>query len=93
MIFWGLEPPLADRLEIAIGLLAALTANINRDSKRRPEPFQPKDFMIDWAERLKDPEEAAEPEMQTPEDALAVMERLMAHQNLVGAQQARKKAN
>lgn len=32
--------------EIPIAALQALTANINRDSKKRPEPFKPSDFAM-----------------------------------------------
>jgi hypothetical protein len=32
--------------ELPVAALQALTANINRDSKKKPEPFQPSDFVM-----------------------------------------------
>lgn len=47
--------------ELPIAMLAALTANLNRDSKRRPEPFTAADFAC-YREREK-PDEAFSPEV------------------------------
>jgi len=40
------------------GILAALTANIHRDSKTRPEPFTPEDFIpsVEREEQIKNAE-------------------------------------
>jgi hypothetical protein len=35
-------------------MLSSLTANMHRDSKKRPEPFTPKDFMVPWYEEPKE---------------------------------------
>lgn len=47
------------------GELAALTANINRDSKKRPQPYAAAEF-IHWRRKAKDqePQKAATPEAQ-----------------------------
>jgi hypothetical protein len=79
-VFWGLEPPLADRIEWAIGVLASLTANINRDSKRKPDPFVAQDFMIQWEKHLVEAEEEAPPGM-TPEEIIGAFDRLIAQQH------------
>jgi hypothetical protein len=83
-IFWALEPPLADRLELAIGILCSLTANINRDSKRRPQPFEAKDFMIHWEERLKEPQPEQQAQSMSPEEILAAFDQLIADQETTG---------
>lgn len=65
-------------------MLSSLTANINRDPKRRPEPFSPRDFMVDWQARI---EGAQEPdEGMSPEQILSAFDRLIVqqeHQNHV----------
>lgn len=63
MAFAALEPfgPLRD--DDRIGVLAALTANVNRDTKRRPEPFTPTDFFP----RHPDDAEGAQAEQQQPD--------------------------
>lgn len=78
-VYWTIEPPLADRIEIAIGILASLMANINRDAKRRAEPFEPRDFMVDWLGRL---EEKPEQEGMSPEEILSAFDRLIRAQEL-----------
>lgn len=60
--FFGAEPDVGDRVEIMIGGLCALTANIHRDRKRS-EPFKPSDFMIERrteVERARDEARKAE---------------------------------
>lgn len=42
--FFALEPFGEKRMDYRIGTLAAITANSNRDPKRRPQPFKPEDF-------------------------------------------------
>lgn len=54
--FWDLTPPQFEALserhdtrnerdEFYAGLVASVIANVNRDAEKRPEAFQPKDFM------------------------------------------------
>jgi hypothetical protein len=45
MAFHELDPWGEGRADLRMGIQAALTANINRDSKKKPEPFSPEDFM------------------------------------------------
>ena len=35
------------RADLRVAQNTALLANVNRDAKRQPEPFQPRDFMFD----------------------------------------------
>ncbi len=53
-------------------LICSVLANINRDSKKKPSPFQPKDFM---------PTEVKEKKAQTPEQ---VAETLKAYTMAMG---------
>lgn len=43
-VYFALEPFGEKRDDFRIGTLAALTANVNRDPKKRPQPFKPEDF-------------------------------------------------
>ena len=84
-----MEPPLADRLELAIGILCSLTANINRDSKRRPEPFTAQDFIAPWDRRLEEARNAEarneEPdEVMTPDQILSGFEKMIERQEKRG---------
>lgn len=45
MALWRLSPWGEDRGDLRVGILASLTANINRDSKKHPSPFRPEEFM------------------------------------------------
>lgn len=45
LAFYRLEGDRENRAELRSGTLCALLAEINRDSAKRPEPFQPRDFM------------------------------------------------
>jgi hypothetical protein len=71
----------------------ALLAEINRDSKRRPEPFAPADFLPSWAREPKGSADGeAKPEKaggMDPEYIRGVMERLQKHQELVEKQRGR----
>jgi len=40
-----ISPFLEERADLRIGILCALIANVNRDAKKRPDPFVPADFM------------------------------------------------
>jgi hypothetical protein len=47
--YFGLEGPAGEvRADWRAALVAATVANVNRDPKRRAEPFLPKDFMPEW---------------------------------------------
>jgi hypothetical protein len=78
MVYWSIEPPLAERLEIAIATLTSMTANINRDPKKRPEPFTAKDFMRQWWEA---PDQEPDDNGMSPEHVMSVMDRLMRDQD------------
>ena len=45
LTFYRLEPFGEQRAELRHGASLALTANLNRDSKQKSEPFVAKDFM------------------------------------------------
>lgn len=45
MAYDRIEPIGAGRLNLALANLAAMTANINRDMDKRPEPFDVSDFV------------------------------------------------
>lgn len=42
---WTINPWGEDRADLRSGVIASVIANVNRDQKRRPSPFMPKDFM------------------------------------------------
>lgn len=52
LVEWGhyaaLEPFGEWRADVRIANLCALTANVNRDPEKRPEPFAISDFMVDF---------------------------------------------
>jgi hypothetical protein len=79
-----MEPPLGNRLELAIGVLSSLTANIHRDPKRRPEPFAAKDFIMDWEKLLAadlDKEKPKQEEYMSAEQILVSFDKLIEKQN------------
>lgn len=43
--FWNLGPWGAVRGDLQAGIIASTVANANRDSKKRPKPFRPDEFM------------------------------------------------
>lgn len=43
--YYSIDPFGNYREDLRMGISASLAANISRDSKRRPEPFTPQDFM------------------------------------------------
>lgn len=61
LLDWALyakvEPFGETRADYRIAMLTALTANINRDAKTRPEPFEVADFMP-FVREMEEPEEA-----------------------------------
>lgn len=66
------------------GIIASVIANCNRDSKRKPEPFAPSDFMPKFGRR-EDPEDDG----LAPDKVMGAMERLMAYQERYLEQQER----
>jgi len=59
-----IEPMGDERADFRIAQLTALTAEINRDSKHRRQPFKPQDFMRFSQEKKK---------VQTPADQVALL--------------------
>lgn len=51
--YFALDPFGEKRRDYRIGTLAAITANSNRDPKRRPKPFKPEDFFTSLREESK----------------------------------------
>ena len=87
-IYWMIEPPLETRVDIGFAQLMSLLANVNRDSKRQPEPWTPADFLPSWAREQKSDgaDGDAKGGMDDPEHVRGVMQRLMARQKLVEEQ-------
>ena len=54
-----------------------MTANIHRDSKRRPEPFTAKDFLPEWG---KPPEPEPDEDGMAPAKIRALIGDIMFHQ-------------
>lgn len=55
MAFAALEPFGDERADLRMGILASVIANVNRDPKRRAQPYEPKDFLPRFEEE--EPEE------------------------------------
>jgi hypothetical protein len=55
-------------LDYRTGLVCAIIANVNRDSKKKPEPFTPQDFM---------PQREQKPERELSPDDLLLQMRIM----------------
>jgi hypothetical protein len=51
--FYAIEPWGSEAAFLRTGIVTALIANTNRDSKRKPEPFVPSDFMPDFTGKRK----------------------------------------
>lgn len=62
MAFSKLEPFGEERADLRMGILAALIANVNRDPKKQPAPYEPDDFMpnFDGSSREKPQQTAKE---------------------------------
>jgi hypothetical protein len=45
MAFYHLEPWGGERSDLQAGIIASTVANVNRDSKKKPEPYRPQDFI------------------------------------------------
>lgn len=68
MAYASVEPIGEDRNDYRMAVLASLTANVNRDSSKRPQPYKPSDFIEDfWG----DPEPS---QGQTWQEQLALVE-------------------
>lgn len=50
MAYYSVEPFGEERGDLRTGILASVIANVNRDRKKRSEPYTPQDFMP-FAER------------------------------------------
>jgi hypothetical protein len=50
MAYAGIEPFGEEAADLRAGIIASVIANVNRDRKRKPDPFTPLDFMP-FAER------------------------------------------
>ena len=48
--------------DLRAGIIASTIANVNRDSKRRPEPYKPNEFMRQPAWQQEEPEQEADPQ-------------------------------
>lgn len=63
--FQRLEGPLGpERDDWRVAMIASVVANANRDGKKHPKAYEPKDFIPDWPaayglERRRDPLEVA----------------------------------
>lgn len=72
-----MEPPLANRLELAIAMLTCLMANANRDPKQRPRGFEVKDFLMDWDAAIRGELQGQVEEGLTPEQILEAFDGLI----------------
>lgn len=72
MAYARLEPFGAERADVPLAMLMALTAEINRDKKKRRKPYSPLDFMPRFDLEAEKPERKA----QTWEDQLKLVEML-----------------
>jgi hypothetical protein len=57
---YQIEPWGETRADMNAAMLASLTANLNRDKKKRSKPFGPADFMPDFWRRMREPAHRAE---------------------------------
>lgn len=48
MAYYRLEPWGPERIELAIGILSSLTANVHRDPKAKA--YEPQDFIAKWGQ-------------------------------------------
>lgn len=55
MAYAEVEPFGPEREDQRAGIVAALIANVNRDSKKRPEPYDVEDFLPRWETRVAPP--------------------------------------
>lgn len=69
-LYAELEPFGATRADVRAGIVAATVANVNRDPKKRKEPYTPGDFFSELRQAR-----PAKPR-QTVEEQIAAMERI-----------------
>ncbi len=77
MAYYTLEPWGGERADLNAGIIASTIANVNRDSKRRPDPFTAAEFMPKYGGAVPEPEAEDEEDGMAPEKVAAVMERMM----------------
>lgn len=70
MTYYQLEPWGTGPDDLRAGILASTIANVNRDEKRRPQPYEPGDFIPR--------REEAEAEEQSLEEQQQILQSLMA---------------
>ena len=70
-----------ERRDFRAALVCSVLANVNRDPKRKPKPYTPKDFMPEYGG-------GSLSKRQTPKEMLAVFEMICAMQ---GGKDLRKK--
>lgn len=68
--FYGMEPFGDLRGDLQAGVVAATVAEVNRDRKRRREPFTPADFLLRFGEK--------EEKKQPPPDASELFQQFRA---------------
>lgn len=67
MVYAEAEPFGEERADLRMAILAALTANIHRDEKKKPTPFEVIDFMPQFEKK----------EPISKEDAIAAIDAMM----------------
>ncbi len=48
MAYYELDPWGEERADLRSGIVSAVIANVHRDAKKQPKPYQPTDFMPYW---------------------------------------------
>lgn len=72
--FYRIEPFGEVRGDLQAGIIASVIAEGNRDSKKRPKPYTPLDFIPDFANEFAQVAETKK--AQTPEEQIAIVELL-----------------
>ena len=62
--------------DLRAGLIASTFANANRDSKKRPQPFGPLDF-VGWSEFHRDSEDSGPILLDDPEEQSMMLDRML----------------
>jgi hypothetical protein len=47
-VYESLEPYGTEHDYLQAAIICSILANVNRDSKKKPKPYEPKDFMPHW---------------------------------------------
>ncbi len=58
--YYEVEPWGEERADLRSGIVASVLANVHRDSKRRPSPYEPTDFMPFYTKPKPTPEQLAQ---------------------------------